>query len=107
MKYLISFIMLLALIACDDFNKPHSSLTPLSPSDSIFVTMYGNERKFDSYQVIMIDGCEYIAYKSNNTQFLSIEHKGNCKNPIHYQVKHDTVYVVKETGLVLQKQLKK
>lgn len=39
------------------------------------------------YEIITIDGCEYILGWDNNAYnggyFLT--HKGNCKNPIHYQ----------------------
>ncbi len=94
--------MFIALVACDNYPQS-TSTSSTNPADSIFRHMYGNERKFDDYQVIMIDGCEYIAYKSNNTQFLSIEHKGNCKNPIHYQVKHDTIFLWKEGKMILQR----
>lgn len=43
--------------------------------------------KKNVYQIIMIDGCEYIFgcdnYPYNGGYFLT--HKGNCKNSIHYQ----------------------
>lgn len=39
-----------------------------------------------------IDGCEY--YVSHNGYGNIITHKGNCKNPIHYNIIHDTIYVV-------------
>lgn len=64
-----------------------------------------NYDTFKYYEIIVIDGCEYIAYK-DNARSISIEHKGNCKNPIHYQVKHDTLYVLQGTSVVLQKQRK-
>jgi hypothetical protein len=40
-----------------------------------------------------IDGCEYIVSKNGYGNVVS--HKGNCKNPIHYKVIHDTIYVAK------------
>ena len=103
MKYLILSIILLAMIAC---NPDGTIGTQYNSADSIMVKLKPNYSNFKEYTVITIDGCEYIAYK-NDPGNLFIEHKGNCKNPIHYQVKHDTVYVLKETGMVLQKQLKK
>lgn len=34
--------------------------------------------------VIQIDGCEYFRYETSYG-YGNITHKGNCKNPIHYQ----------------------
>lgn len=39
-----------------------------------------------------IDGCEYIV--SENGYGNIVSHKGNCKNPFHNKVIHDTIYVV-------------
>lgn len=33
--------------------------------------------------VIVIEGCEYISYKSSHG-YWHVEHKGNCSNPIHH-----------------------
>lgn len=43
----------------------------------------------DDVEIIEIDGCEYIIYKSTPSDNARIgygfmTHKGNCKNPIHY-----------------------
>ena len=51
---------------------------------------YSNKLETD-YRVVVIDSCEYIimvkyAGYSNDVFFT---HKGNCKNPIHYQYKTD------------------
>jgi len=46
-----------------------------------------------SIDVQIIDGCEYIV--SRNSYGNIVSHKGNCNNPIHKQVIHDTIYVVK------------
>ena len=39
------------------------------------------------YNIIIIDGCEYIEYDNNavlaDWRVYSITHKGNCNNPIH------------------------
>jgi hypothetical protein len=45
---------------------------------------YSVDGVFD-LQVVTIESCEYFTYKTHG--FYSIEHKGNCKNPIHYQTK--------------------
>ena len=46
-------------------------------------------KKGITYEITIIDGCEYILGTDNGGYnggyFLS--HKGNCKNPIHYQNK--------------------
>ena len=97
------FIILLAMIACD----PDGNIrTTTVNADSTIVKLKSNYGSFKEYAIITIEGCEYFAYK-NHFGDLVIEHKGNCKNPIHYQVKHDTVYVLKDNGLVLQKQIRK
>lgn len=41
-----------------------------------------NANSFKDYEVIEIDGCEYIQY-GTSYGFLEITHKGNCKNAIH------------------------
>ena len=41
-----------------------------------------NVNKFERYEVIEIDGCEYIQYGSAYGM-LHVTHKGNCKNVIH------------------------
>ena len=48
-----------------------------------------------TYSTEIIDGCEYLKrYEGYNSGY-SFSHKGNCKNPIHYKVIHDTIYVVR------------
>jgi hypothetical protein len=103
MKYLLLSIILLAMFACN----PDGTVGPrYTDADSVIVKLKTNYSSFKEYTIITVEGCEYFAYKDHFGD-LMIEHKGNCKNPIHYQVKHDTVYVLKESGLVLQKQVKK
>ena len=33
-----------------------------------------------SYNIIVMDGCEYIFYKNRNMYGQTLAHKGNCKN---------------------------
>ncbi len=41
------------------------------------------QRDYDlKYDIIEIDGCEYI--RTYFDRSVSLTHKGNCKNPIHY-----------------------
>lgn len=48
-----------------------------------------------TYPTEIIDGCEYIKRYEGYQRGYSFSHKGNCKNPIHYKVIHDTIYVVR------------
>lgn len=41
-----------------------------------------NINSFKDYEVIEIDGCEYIQY-GTSYGLLEITHKGNCNNEIH------------------------
>ena len=41
-----------------------------------------NNNSFKDYDVIEIEGCEYIQYGTSYGA-LEITHKGNCKNEIH------------------------
>lgn len=52
-----------------------------------------NGKGIISTEVQIIDGCEYIV--SKNAYGNVVSHKGNCKNPIHKQVIHDTIYIEK------------
>lgn len=45
--------------------------------------------KTDDVEILEIEGCEYIVFKSTPSDNSRIgygfmSHKGNCKNPIHY-----------------------
>lgn len=46
-----------------------------------------NGEVFDYYDVIVVDGCEYLSRQpgthSHNGSCDQFTHKGNCKNPIH------------------------
>lgn len=43
-----------------------------------------NSKNYQHEEVIVIDGCEYLKIPSY-MQHHTLTHKGNCKNPIHYQ----------------------
>ena len=45
-----------------------------------------------STEIQIIDDCEYIVSKNGYGDVAT--HKGNCNNPIHYEVIHDTIYVI-------------
>ena len=36
----------------------------------------------DSYDIVTIEGCEYVKLKGNSYQS-SLAHKGNCKSDVH------------------------
>lgn len=40
-----------------------------------------NARKLGSFEIIIIDGCEYVEYDAGamETRVYSLTHKGNCK----------------------------
>lgn len=42
-------------------------------------------RQFGNYQVLVIDGCEYIKYVGNSDV---LTHKGNCKNKHYINTTH-------------------
>jgi hypothetical protein len=48
-----------------------------------------NENVFKNYEIIKIDGCEYIQYGSSHG-YLHVTHKGNCDNPIHKKDENHT-----------------
>ena len=41
------------------------------------------------YKLYEVDGCEYFVSSSSTI----IAHKGDCKNPLHQMVIHDTVWM--------------
>lgn len=51
------------------------------------------QRKVDSfnYNTVTLEGCDY--YFIPNTDGSIITHKGNCRNPIHKQISHDTIKI--------------
>lgn len=67
MKYLIIFSIFLIGCKEGDIQINHPSDVP------------------PSYDVVVIDSCEYITYDSGilDQRVFSITHKGNCNNPIH------------------------
>lgn len=44
--------------------------------------LYNDRETLKNYNVIVIDSCEYLQWRSAYGYFM-ITHKGNCKNPIH------------------------
>lgn len=44
------------------------------------------DKKPENYEILVVDGCQYILYIENRRttrEYRYIAHKGNCNNPIH------------------------
>jgi len=59
----------------------------------VLATLISCSTDDSSPKIKMIGNCEYIV--SHNAYGSVSSHKGDCKNPIHYKVIHDTIYVLK------------
>jgi hypothetical protein len=67
----------LMTLGCVDESKPYATVR------------FGTELVKWNYDVIAIEGCEYIQIGTGSS--MSIAHKGNCKNPIHiYNIEKGT-----------------
>ena len=80
----LAFLITIALMAfgCNE-SKPYTTVR------------FGGELVKCNYDIISIDGCEYIQIGAGNT--MSIAHRGNCKNPIHiYNIEKGTQLENKE-----------
>jgi hypothetical protein len=79
----IALITAILLTGCnpatETSSKPAVQTTNRLELDS--TSQYYNKR----YTVFTLEGCEYIVVGYGNHQWGS--HKGNCKNPIHYENK--------------------
>lgn len=49
----------------------------------------------ENYTIKIIDGCEYLERYEGYQNGYTFTHKGDCKNPIHYRIIHDTIYIKK------------
>lgn len=58
------------------------SLICLSCNPMTIEEQMSTENELWKSSIIIIDGCEYFKYKTYY-HYNVIEHKGNCKNPIH------------------------
>ncbi|TND07924.1 MAG: hypothetical protein FD123_2732 [Bacteroidetes bacterium] len=71
-KFIIPALLFLFLAACSGGGEKTSI-------DSV-----QSNYKF-VYTVVTIEGCEYFRYQGAHG-FLSLEHKGNCSNPVHCRI---------------------
>lgn len=68
-------VLTIAIVSCTTQNT--KDVTEQKP-----VLVNGRIQAIEHFEVIDIDGCEYIL---NHHNYEAIIHKGNCKNPIHHQ----------------------
>jgi hypothetical protein len=76
--YLSLFILFLTLgfSACDEDNGQKAPLSKRMELDS--TSRYSDQ----NYKVYTLEGCDYVVVGQGKYRWGS--HKGNCKNPIHY-----------------------
>lgn len=79
-------ISFLIMYACNDTERGQKA--PQSKRMELDTTSQYYDQQ---YKVYTLEGCEYIVVGYGNTRWGS--HKGNCKNPIHYDL------AVCETGI--------
>ena len=78
--YLSLFILFLTLgfSACDEDNGQKAPLSKRMELDS--TSRYSDQ----NYKVYTLEGCDYVVVGYGKDRWGS--HKGNCKNPIHYNL---------------------
>ena len=78
--YLLLFILFLTLgfSACDENNGQKAPLSKRMELDS--TSRYSDQ----NYKVYTLEGCDYVVVGYGKDRWGS--HKGNCKNPIHYNL---------------------
>jgi hypothetical protein len=74
-------LMLLLMSSCglDEDRGPKAPKSKRMELDTL------SEYSDQNYKVYTLEGCEYIVLGFGNTRWGS--HKGDCKNPIHYEKK--------------------
>ena len=77
---LILFFLPLVMNSCNEDSGQKAPLSKRMELDS--TSMYLDQ----NYKVYTLEGCEYIVVGYSQLRWGS--HKGNCKNPIHY---NDTI----------------
>jgi len=73
MKYIL---IALLLVGCVDNSQKKPHTTELNNKSDCYD---------ENYTIYSLDGCEYILVGIGSGRWGS--HKGNCKNPIHYEHK--------------------
>jgi hypothetical protein len=96
MKIFLFLIIALMFSSCSECEHQSSSdevyvedVNTLKSLNSLGAFPYN--QRLDEMTVVVIDGCEYIVCNAYENKDITITHKGNCTNAIHYQVIHDTI----------------
>jgi hypothetical protein len=74
-----SLMLLLSSCGLDEDRGPKAPQSKRMELDTL--SQYSDQ----NYKVYTLEGCEYIVVGFGNTRWGS--HKGDCKNPIHYEKK--------------------
>ena len=101
MKKIIVLIFVLIFVSCVNDNEkvildrkeyekllkvPKPEYPKPLPTPSVIVNSINNNLRLVDFQVIQIDGCEYIFATTKYYDGGSVlTHKGNCKNKSHYE----------------------
>ena len=71
-------ILALFINSCDEDTRPKAPESKRMELDS--TSQFCDQ----NYRTYTLEGCEYVVFGYGNTRWGS--HKGNCKNPIHYDL---------------------
>lgn len=95
---LIAFLILTLMPGCH-CSKDGGRVVQTPKADTVRLwnstTSLPNDFHSPGYEIVIIDGCEYIYMWFGTTSGGgSLTHKGDCHNPIHKQIYHeiDTIY---------------
>ena len=84
---LFSVILFTLLLSSCDGEKEDKTNNTVSKPIEIKQLDTSTEYYDRYYEVYTLEGCEYIVVSPGNSHFTWGTHKGNCKNPIHYNEK--------------------
>lgn len=82
--YYTTILLIFLFISCEQEVKVEEDNTAENAAEILIENV-----KNDDVEILEIEGCEYIVFKSTPSDNARIgygfmSHKGNCKNPIHY-----------------------
>ncbi|MBN2237546.1 MAG: hypothetical protein JW729_08290 [Bacteroidales bacterium] len=87
MKIFASIILVLIVLASCNLQDDK---TEIESSEKNSIEQEIKNLPENKVSVIIYDGCEYIIYKVDkdaNSSYGFMAHKGNCSNPIHYELR--------------------
>lgn len=79
-KLIMAAVFTIVLSACGNTTPPIENI-----QNSVL------DYRGKSHEIWIIEDCEYIIVGHGTAQMMS--HMGTCKNPIHKQIVHDTVFI--------------